>query len=337
MDHALVLAPFALVEMGRLSQSMSVAHENWLQTGRMYDPDELAKRINHGAITHLIIEADFLFAETLEQTPTLRFAGVCRNALNQVDVDAATRLGILVANTPGRNAIAVAELTLGMLLSLARSIPAAHDYVRGGQWDDPTGAYEIFRGTELAGKTAGIIGFGAIGRLVAKRLLTMDMRLLVFDPFLERGVCESLGAEPVSLETLLAASDYVLVHAPSTPSSLGMIGREQLVRMKPAAYLVNTSAPGVCDEAALIEALTVRRIAGAALDVFDGQPLPPSSKLLALDNVILTPHIGGATIETIQRYSKMIVEDIESVEANRPPRRLVNPAAWIHRRLASSC
>ena len=335
LNHALILAPFAAVEAARLSAVMQVTVESWLQTSRLYDPDELAERIQRDSITHLVIEADFLFTETMERTPTLRLVGICRNAFNQVDVDAAGQLGILVVNTPGRNALAVAELTIGMLLSLARRIPSAHRYVQGGQWQDPTGAYESFRGTELAGKTAGIVGFGAIGRLVASRLIALDMRILAFDPYAEAAVAAA-HFTPVPLERLLDQSDYVLIHAPSLPSTMGMIGREQLARMKPSAYLVNTSAPGVCDEAALIDALSARRIAGAALDVFDGQPLPQSSKLLSLDNVLLTPHVGGATVETIERYSQMIVDDIICAEAGATPRHLVDPAAWEKRRLPES-
>ena len=329
MSHALILAPFSAVEATRLSGVMAVTIESWLQTGRLYDPDELAERIQRDAVTHLVIEADFLFDETMERTPALRFVGICRNALNQVDVDAATHLGILVVNTPGRNALAVAEMTVGMLFSLARRIPSAHAYVRSGQWQDPTSAYETLRGTELAGKTAGIIGFGAIGRLVASRLLALDMRILAFDPYADASAIAAAHAVSEPLDRLLEQSDYV-------PSTVGIIGREQLARMKPTAYLVNTSAAGVCNETALIEALVQRRIAGAALDVFDGQPLPLTSKLLSLDNVLLTPHVGGATVETIERYSRMIVDDILSAEAGILPQRLVNPATWEKRRLARS-
>lgn len=331
MSHALLLAPFADTQLARLSLRMKTTQESWLQTGKLYDPDELADRIVSEHVSYLVIEADFVFAETLEHTPDLQLIGLCRNALNHVDLDAATQHGVLVVNTPGRNAVAVAELTIGMMLGLARHIPAAHQHVVSKGWVDPASAYGTYRGTELAGKTAGVIGLGAIGRLVARRLQAMDMRVIAFDPYVGIEVMRALEVEAVPLDTLLSSSDYVLVHAPPMESTLGMIGKQELARMKRSAFLVNTSAPGVCVEADLASALREGSIAGAALDVFDGQPLPTSSPLLHLSNVLLTPHIGGATVETIERYSRMIVDSILAVEEGRDPDHLANPAAWEQR------
>lgn len=331
MSHALILAPFAQKHIERIRQRVRVTHESWLETGRIFDPDELALRINEEKVGYLVVEADFVFSETLEQVATLELIGVCRNALNQVDVEDATRRGVLVVNAPGRNSVAVAELTIGLVLDLARGISRANGYVKSGRWSDPVGAYAAFRGSELAGKTAGIIGLGAIGRLVARRLQGLDMRVVAADPYVGPEQAAGIGVGLTDLDLLLANSDYVLVHAPALPATMGMIGQRQLGRMKPTAFLVNTSAAGVVDEQALIAALSTGRIAGAALDVFDGQPLPSSSKLLTLENVILTPHIGGATEETIERHSRMIADDILLLLDGHRPRNLVNAQAWERR------
>ena len=331
MKNALILAPFAQEQLQRLRGSLRVTHESWLDSKRLYDPDELAQRLNRQRVHCLVIEADFVFSETLEQVTDLRLIGICRNALNHVDLEAATEWGILVVNAPGRNALAVAELTVGMMLGLARHIPSAHHSVRTGRWTDPVAAYEEFRGAELSGKTAGIIGLGAIGEMVARRLQAMEMKVIANDPYVSPQKARDLDVALVEADRLLAESDYVLVHTPAVPATLGLVAAEQLQRMKPTAFLVNTSAPGVVEEKALAEALSRGQIAGAALDVFDGQPLPPSSKLLSLDNVLLTPHIGGATHETIQRHSKMIADDVLLFHQGKRPERLVNPEAWERR------
>jgi phosphoglycerate dehydrogenase-like enzyme len=164
--------------------------------------------------------------------------------------------------------------------------------------------------------------------MVARRLAAMEMRLMAHDPYVTR---DRLGGLPVTLaglDDLLAQADFVPVHVPASESTMGMLGAAQLARMKPTAYLVNASAPGVVQEEALAKALAERRIAGAALDVFEGHPLPESSPLRALDNVVLTPHIGGSTRETIERQSAMMAEDILLVLQGKPPKRLVNPQAW---------
>ena len=221
---------------------------------------------------------------------------------------------------------------MGLLLALSRRIPQADAYVKQGRWEDPVSGYRSFRGSELAGKTAGILGLGAIGREVARRVGAMDMRLLAHDPYVNSEQAAAIGVTLTGLDTVLAEADYLLVHVPAGDGTLGMIGERQLRSMRPTSALVNTSAAGVVDEAALARALKEGWIAAAALDVLEGQPLPGSSPLLRLDNVILTPHIGGATLETVERQSAMIAEDIALVLEGRRPVRLVNPDVWERRR-----
>ena len=328
MKHALILAPFDGDCLARLRQSLRVTYESWLDTGALHDPGVLARRLRDEQISYLVVEADFVFEDVMEEAPLLEMIGVCRNALNHIDLDAATQRGILVVNAPGRNALAVAELAIALMLGLARPIGAAHRHIAERQWQDPVAGYTQFRGVEIAGKTAGIIGLGAIGRLVAQRLRAFDMRVIAHDPFASAPRAAELGAMLTDLDSLLATSDYVLIHAAATEATMGLIGATQLARMKPTARLINTSAAGVVDEQALIVALSAHRIAGAALDVFEGQPLPESSPLLALDNVLLTPHMGGATAETVQRQSAMISEDILLALDGKQPRHLVKSAAW---------
>lgn len=333
MSRALILAPFSAERVDELrATGLAVTHENWLETGVLHHPEQLGKRLAREGTRYVIIEADFIFEETMDLASDLRLIGVCRNALNHVAVEAATERGILVVNTPGRNAVAVAELTLGLMLDISRRISRADNWVRGRQWQDPAAGYRDFQGSEVYGKTVGLIGLGAIARLVAERLRGFGTRIIAADPFVNPGVASQLGLSLLTQDTLLRQSDYVLVHVPANDQTYGMIGAEALATMKPTAFLINVSAAGVVDEDALTKALQERKISGAALDVFAGHPLPESSPLLNLDNTILTPHIGGATMETIERQSEMIVADILHVEANVAPARLVNPESWERRR-----
>lgn len=328
MTRALILAPFWPPALDRLRRRLEVDYQSWMDSRRLLSPEDLVTRIVDGGIGILVVEADYVFSEVFEQAPVLKFVGVCRGTVTNVDVEAATRCGVLVVNTPARNAIAVAELTIGLILSLARQIPAAHSLVRSGGWQDPVEAYFSLRGQELAGNTAGIIGLGAIGYEVARRLRAFDMSILACDPYASPERISSLGGQMVGLERLMAASDIISLHCPPLPETEGIINSERLALMKSTAFLVNTSAASLVDETALVQALRERRIAGAAVDVFPSHPVTPGHHLLGLDNVVLTPHIGGATEGTVRRHSLMMAEDIERFLQGQRPHNLVNPAAW---------
>lgn len=303
---ALVLAPFAEDSLVRLRQHMDVLYEPWTETKRLWDPTELAVRLANEAIEAVVIEVDFLFDEVFESPSPLRFIGLCRNATNQVDMDAAAFRGVVVANTPGRNANAVAEMTIGLAFALTRHIPASHSYVSSGDWEDPLTPYTELRGTELAGKTLGVIGLGAIGKRVARLGHAIGMNVLGCDPV----ATVAKYVEMVSLQSLLFHSNVVTLHVPDAPETVGMIGEDQLALLQPTSFLINTASAALVDEKALVDALQSKRIAGAALDVYETHPVVPNSPLLSLDNVVLTPHIGGATDETVQRYSHMITRDL---------------------------
>lgn len=326
--HALILAPFSGIQLARLRQSISVAYESWMDTRRLYDPDDLAARINKDRTSILVVESDFVFEETFEQVESLKFIGICRAATNQIDVDAATSRGILVVNTPGRNAQAVAEHTLGLMLALARRIPEAHHYVKKGRWQNPAVPYVALRGIELAGRTLGIIGMGAIGRKLARMASALEMKVLGYDPYAAQ---IPAGVALTDLDGLLTRSDFVSVHVPLTSETEGLMDSRRLNLMKPTAFLVSACDASIFEKNVLVETLKNRRIAGAAFDVFETHPVSPQNPLLSLDNVILSPHIGGATEETVERHSQMITDDILRFLDGQRPVNLVNPDAWKRR------
>ena len=323
--HALILAPFSEAALEKLSSSLVVTYESWLDTRTLWDPEKLALRLDREDVSILVVESDFVFDEVFDAAPRLRFVGICRGATNQIDVDAATERGVLVVNTPGRNANAVAEHTLALMLALARKIPQADAYIRDGRWRNPTDPYVSLRGRELAGSTLGIIGLGAVGKALGAIGRALGMRLVAHDPYLEGDVT---GVEMVELEALLTSSDFVVVSVPLTGDTAGFINEERLALMKPTAYLVGATDMSVFDREALLHTLEGNKIAGAAFDVFETHPVSPNDPLLKLDNVVLTPHIGGATHETIERHSRMMTEDILRFQRGCRPLNLVNPAAW---------
>jgi len=316
---ALILAPFAEEALERLRQHVAVDYEPWTKTQRLWDPNKLAERIRDEDIGILIVEADFLF-EPVFAVPNLKIAGACRNAPNQVDAAAATKHGVPVLNAPGRNNVAVAELAIGLMFALCRHIPQANAFVSGAQWTNPLADYERFRGRELTGSTVGIVGLGQIGREVAKRVEALGARVIASDPYAK----DARGIRVVPLETLLREADFVTLHTPQTPEAELLIDGAALDLMKPAAFLISTGAAKAIDLDALAERLREGRIAGAGLDVFPGHMIKTDHPLLGIENAILTPHMGGATRETVERHSTMMVDDIERFLRGEPLRYAIN-------------
>ena len=299
-----------------------------MDTKKLLSAEEFIERIEGQSIEVLIIEADFVMRETFEKITKLKFLGVCRADTNQVDIEAATKAGVVVANTPARNDVAVAELAIGLMLSLSRGIPSAHNMITSRSWVDPTAAYFSLRGFEITGKTIGVVGLGAIGKQVATRLRAFDCKILAYDPFVDADTIKEMGVESVDLDVLMQQSDIVTIHVPVYPDTIGLISAKRISMMKSTAYLINTASTYVIDNEALIKALKEKHIAGAGFDVYETWPVKPDNPLLDLDNVVLTPHIGGATYETIERYTNMIVDDVESFIRGERPKHLCNPKAW---------
>ena len=324
-NRALILAPFSAKALEVLGSSLPLTYESWTDTRRLYAPEELSDRINREDVSVLVVDADFVFEEVFQNAWPLRFLGVCRNGLDHVDLESATVHGVAVVNTPGRNAQSVAELTMGLILSLARSIPQLDTYVKTGAWDNPVEPYVSRRGLELHGKTLGLIGLGSIGRAVSKLARAFGMRVLAHDPYVDQA---ANGVTLTGLADVLVEADIVSIHTSGSQNGIPLLDGERLARMKPGAYLVNTASYSVVEEGALVEGLRSGRIAGVAMDVHRAHPIPPDSPLLGMPNVILTPHTGGATDGTVERHSSMMVQEIQRFLQGQRPRHLANGEVW---------
>jgi phosphoglycerate dehydrogenase-like enzyme len=283
----------------------------------------LAGRLRPYEIIVPIRERTRFTASLLERLPGLELLALTGRNSGHVDVAAATSRGILVAETEGSGASAV-ELTIGLILALVRRIPQEDHAMRQGLW-------QTSLGVELAGKTLGIVGLGRIGTRIAAFGRFLGMRVLAWGASLTDERAAAAGASCVSLEDLLRQSDIVSVHLRLSERTRGLISAHHLSLMKPTSYFVNTARGGLVDEAALIAALRERRIAGAALDVYQFEPLPPDDPLLSLDNVVLSPHMGYVTREAYQLFFSQAVENIQSYLDGRLPPRALNPEAMAKR------
>ncbi len=257
-------------------------------------------------------------AKLIEAGKKLRVIGRAGVGVDNVDVDAATRRGIIVMNTPGGNTISTAEHTFSMMMALARKIPQAHASVKAGQWDRKS-----FEGVELYNKTLGIIGMGRIGTEVARRAIAFGMRVLAYDPFLSLSKAKALQVEVVELDELYRRSDFITIHVPMTDQTRGMINRDAIAKMKKGVRLINCARGGLIVEADLAEALRSGQVAGAALDVYETEP-PKGSPLLALDNVVLTPHLGASTAEAQESVGTEVAEQIVDALTGGTIRNAVN-------------
>lgn len=264
-------------------------------------------------LTQDVAEIDILVTQfapvdrrLIESATSLKLIAVLRGGTENVDVPLATERQILVLNTPGRNARAVAEATMGMILTEIRNLARSHASLKQGQWRREFPNSSAI--PELWDKTVGLVGYGAVGQLVAHYLQAFGSHILAYDPYF-RG--DPSPANLVDLPTLLQQSDVVSIHARLTPENHHLIGRDELARMKPSAILVNTARSGLIDEQQLIEALSERRIMGAALDVFDIEPIPVHHPFLELDNVTITPHLAGSTLDAFRNSPKLMCEHLQ--------------------------
>ena len=266
-------------------------------------PDGLAAALADadGLVVRSAVQADDAL---MAHAPKLRVIGRAGVGVDNIDAAAATRRGIVVMNTPGANAVAVAELTIGLMLTLARKVSAANASMHAGKWEK-----KILQGSELRGKTLGILGLGRIGLEVARRAKGFGMELIGSDPFVSAAVARENGIKLVTLEELLAGSDYLTLHVGLTPQTTGVINSKTLATMKKGVRIVNCARGELIDDAALIEALKSGQVAGAALDVFPSEPLK-DSPYATMDNVILTPHIAGSTGEAQEAVGIQIARQV---------------------------
>jgi D-3-phosphoglycerate dehydrogenase len=262
-----------------------------------------------------------LSAKNMDYLPKLRVIGAVRGGLENYDIPAATERGIVVINAAGHNAHAVSEYTVGMILAETRNIARSHHATLINQPLD----YHKYPTYELNGKTVGLVGFGFIGKLVAKELSGFDVKVIAYDPFIKPEQAEAAGVELVEKDELFRRADVVSMHARLSDATHHMIGAHELSLMKPTAYLVNTARAGLVDTDALLDVLREHKIAGAALDVFDEEPLPADSPFLELDNVTLTPHRAGNTIEATTISPKLVVDRIKGLVDGEKVPGIVNP------------
>jgi D-3-phosphoglycerate dehydrogenase len=287
-----------------------------------YKPD-----ISHEDLVREIADYDALVirsrttvtADVLQNARRLKVIGRAGVGLDNVDVKTATKLGIIVMNTPGGNTISTAEHTMAMLTSLARMIPQADRSMKEGKWDK-----KRFVGVELCRKTLGVIGLGRIGTEVARRALAYGMNVLAYDPFISSEVARKIGVQPATVAEICKQADFITVHVPLNDQTRNLIDKEQIATMKPRVRLINCARGGIISEEALLEALQTGRIAGAALDVFTEEPLPAEHPLRKLDNVVLTPHLGASTSEAQEGVAKEVAEQIVDALSGRVIRNAVN-------------
>ncbi|OVZ54725.1 D-glycerate dehydrogenase [Pigmentiphaga sp. NML080357] len=263
-------------------------------------------------------------AATLEALPGLKVVSNFAVGFDNIDVPHATGRGVLVCNTPGVLDRAVADLTMGLVICLARDMVAGDAFVRQGKWQ--RGAAPLT--SDLAGKTLGLLGMGRIGRMVARRAQAFDMRVIYHNRNRDtQSEAQGLAAYR-QRDALIAEADFLSVHIPLSPETRGSIGTREFDAMKRTAYLINTARGAVVDEAALVRALQEGRIAGAGLDVMEREPLDPGSPLCALPNVVLQAHVGSATVETRRAMMELAVRNLVDAMTGRTPQAMVNPAVW---------
>jgi L-ribulose-5-phosphate 4-epimerase len=325
---ALVTASLAKKSLNELEKIMDVTYESWRDTGIIYfDANELLDKLNGYDI--FITAADDLKKTEFFEHTDLKLIVTCRGDPFNVNIKAANKKKIPILYTPLRNVDAVAELTIGYMISLARNITKLDRFLHSEDFsiidfEDWIDTYNRYMGIELLDKKIGIIGLGEIGRRVAKITKSFGCRNLIFDPYVQEELMADFG-EKVDLDRLMKESDFITVHASSTDENDNLIDEKRIQMMKESAYLINLAKGSLIDYEALFSALEGKKIAGAALDVFPLEPIDEDNKFLQLENVIVSPHLGGNTIEVIHRQSEMILRDIKKWLNNEIPANILNP------------
>jgi D-3-phosphoglycerate dehydrogenase len=319
---ALVTAPVRGPGLDKLKALADLVVDPWIDQRplRIYNAEQLAERVAAEEANIVVVESDTCGGPLFEQ-PLIAVAS-CRGDPNNVDVEAATAAGVPVLRAPGRNADAVAELAVGLIIAATRGLVDADRDVRVGEiYRDGTIPYQRFRAWQIAGRTAGLVGLGAVGRALRWRLQGLGMEVVAYDPYAE----DATG----SLAELLAVADVVSLHAPVTPETAGMIGSREFESMKDGVVFVNTARAQLHDTDALVAGLTSGKVAAAGIDHFVNESLPTDHPLTGFPHVVLTPHIGGATYDTEANHTSMVATDLERLLQGETPLHIVNPEVLI--------
>ena len=316
--RALVTAPLRGPGFDKLHRLADVVYDPWIDKTplRIYTAEQLAERASAEGADVLVVESDSVGGPVFDLP--LRAIASTRGDPNNVDIAGATAARIPVLHTPGRNADAVAEMAVALLFAATRHVLPADADVRAGQvFRDGTIPYQRFRAEEIAGRTAGLVGLGAVGRALRWRLAGLGVSVIAHDPYTDEA--------HHSLDELLEQADIVSLHAPVTDDTVGMIGGEQFAAMRDGVVFLNTARAQLHDTDALVDALRSGKVAAAGLDHFEGEWLPVDHPLIGLPNVVLTPHIGGATWNTEARQAEMVADGLEALLSGGAPAHIVNP------------
>ncbi len=320
-------------ELKPLYECGEVVKDGWALGLPKFTEEELIERTKDADI--IITSYDDITRGVIENAKNLKLVACTRATPVNVDTEALKEKGIPLLYTPGRNSDCTAEMTIGLMLAVARRIPMAYKALKEGKftaapdakketkdglkvdmiWDmDADSPYMVFKGTQLKGKTLGILGYGSIGRRVGKIARAIGMELLIYDPYVSGIDVEEFGVRKAdSLAQTMRESDFITSHLKVTPETKGIVSREMISLMKPTAYFINASRGAVLDEEAMIDALREKRIAGAAFDVYASEPIRSNHPYITeLDNVVITPHIAGATEEVLKNHTRMIVSDVKN-------------------------
>jgi D-3-phosphoglycerate dehydrogenase / 2-oxoglutarate reductase len=315
---------------------LEVVYDPWGPKNRLLLSEELAERMENEKADALIIEIDLCHEEVFEKKAP-EFIGCCRGDPLIVDLDEALETNTPVFYTPGRNADAVADLALAMMIGQMRNMVRAHTMLSAGNYSPETPADVMsimadLTGRELGSTVVGIVGLGMVGCAVAKRLDAFGSAIIAYDPFAPGERFKQYKAEKIGLKELFEKSDIVTLHASDDDENNGMITREMIESMKPDALFINLARASLVDDDALFETLESKKIGGACLDVFVSEPPTTDNRYIKLDNVIVTPHIAGATHDVVQHQSDMIVSDIEAYLTGGEPRFCANPEVLAKKR-----
>ena len=314
-----------------LRKKMEVTYESWRDTGNIYfDIKEMIEKLSDYDV-FITVADDLKKAELFEQT-NLKLIASCRGDPFNINLDAATKKNIPIIYTPNRNVVAVAELTVGLIISMARNLTKLDRFLHSEdfeiiEFEDWINCYNKFMGSELESKTIGIVGFGQIGQRVAERLKPFGVKFLIYDPYVSEEIVKEYG-DKTDIDFLMKKSDFVTLHAVATDENDDLINEERIKMMKSSGYLINLAKGSLVDYDYLYGALKKKEIAGAALDVFPLEPIDEDNEFLELDNVIVMPHIGGNTTEVVNRQSKMLLKDINIWLNNGIPSHVLNPEVF---------